>query len=62
MKGHLRPHLSAAKPKVMAPTDRNIKTNVIPHVISAFDLPKSFASAVTVKETVKKSNASLSQM
>lgn len=59
MNGHFRPHLSAARPKVIAPTDRNISTNVMPHVMSALDLPKSFARAVTVSETVKKSNASL---
>lgn len=59
MNGHLRPHLSAAKPKVMAPIERNIRTKVIPQVISALVFPNSFDSAVTVKETVKKSNASL---
>lgn len=42
----------------MEPTDRNINTKVIPHVMSVFVRPKSFARSDTVKETVKKSNAS----
>lgn len=53
--GHLRPYLSAAIPKMMAPTDRNISTRVIPHVISVFDRSNVSARLVTVNETVKKS-------
>jgi len=57
-KGHLRPYLSAAIPKVTAPTDLNMSTSVIPHVISALVLPKVLARLETVSETVKKSKAS----
>lgn len=42
----------------MAPIDLNIRTNVIPQVISAFVFPKVSARLLTVKETVKKSKAS----
>lgn len=59
MNGHLRPHLSAAIPKMTAPTDRNISTSVIPHVISDVGRSNCFESCVTVRETVKKSKASL---
>lgn len=57
-KGHFLPYLSAAKPKVIAPTDLNINTSVIPQVISVFETPKSAAKSLTVKLTVKKSKAS----
>lgn len=43
----------------MAPILRSISTSVIPHVMSLFDLSNVLAIGVTVKETVKKSNASL---
>ena len=56
--GHFLPHLSAASPKVMAPTDRSISTSVMPHVMSALVLLNCLASWVTVSETVKKSKAS----
>jgi hypothetical protein len=36
-KGHFLPYLSAARPKIMAPTDLNINTRVIPQVISVFE-------------------------
>lgn len=56
--GHFLPYLSAAIPKMIEPTDRNISTSVIPHVISVFETLKSVAKSLTVKLTVKKSNAS----
>jgi len=55
---HLRPYLSAAKPKMMDPTDLNIKTNVIPQDISVLVFSKVLARSDKVKLTVKKSNAS----
>jgi hypothetical protein len=58
MNGHFLPYRSAAKPKMILPTDRSIKTRVIPHVMSAFVLSNDSANSVTVSETVKKSNAS----
>lgn len=57
-KGHLRPYRSAARPKAMAPTDLNISTSVMPHVICVVVLPNSSARSSTVKLTVKKSKAS----
>lgn len=54
-KGHFRPYRSLAIPKVMDPTDRNMRTRVIPHVISFLDLPKVSARSVTVNDTLKKS-------
>jgi hypothetical protein len=57
-KGHFLPYLSAAIPKRIDPTERNISTRVIPQVISALVLPKSAAKSLTVKLTVKKSKAS----
>jgi len=59
MNGHFLPHLSAARPKVMAPTLRSISTSVMPHVMSFFERSNWAASEETVRETVKKSNASL---
>jgi type II secretory pathway component PulJ len=59
MNGHFLPHLSAAKPKPIAPTERNMSTSVIPHVMSFFERSNSLASAETVSETVKKSNESI---
>lgn len=56
-----RPHRSAARPKMMDPTDRSMSTNVIPHVMSLVVFPNSSAKSSTVKETVKKSNASHDQ-
>lgn len=56
--GHFLPYLSAAMPKIMEPTERNMSTRVIPQVMSALVLLKSLASSETVRETVKKSNAS----
>ena len=50
--GHFRPYLSAAIPNKMAPTERNMSTRVMPHVISAFVRLNSLARSVTVKETV----------
>lgn len=61
MKGHLRPNRSDQTPKMMAPTDRNMSTRVIPQVISELSLLNSLASGVTVKLTVKKSKASITQ-
>lgn len=58
MKGHFRPKRSAQRPKINDPTDRNMRTSVIPQVICVFDLWKAAASGVTVKLTVKKSKAS----
>lgn len=57
-KGHFRPYLSDASPKVIAPTDLNIRTSVIPHVMSFFVLSNCSARLLTVKLTVKKSKAS----
>lgn len=57
-KGHLLPYLSAAIPKMIEPTERNMSTRVIPHVICALLLRKSLARSETVRETVKKSKAS----
>lgn len=42
----------------MDPTDRNIKTSVIPHEIWAVDLLKVTARSEAVRLTVKKSNES----
>lgn len=56
--GHLRPYLSAAIPKRIEPTDRNISTRVIPQVMSVMFLPKVSANSAVVSETVKKSKAS----
>jgi hypothetical protein len=56
--GHFLPYLSDTKPKIIDPTDLNIKTSVIAHVISAFDLPNSVAKSEIVKLTVKKSKES----
>lgn len=61
MNGHLRPYRSAANPKMILPTDRNMSTRVIPQVISAFVLPNVSARFSTVSETVKKSKASHDQ-
>jgi hypothetical protein len=44
MKGHLRPQRSEAMPKVIAPTERSIRTRVMPHVMSVTDLSKVLAS------------------
>ena len=55
---HFRPYLSAARPKVIAPTDRSMRTSVIPQVMSALVFLKVVASGVTTRDTVKKSNAS----
>ena len=57
-KGHFLPYLSAARPKMIDPTDLNINTNVIPHEISTLVLWKVVARSVKVKLTVKKSKAS----
>lgn len=57
-KGHFLPYLSAANPKIIEPTDLNINTRVIPHVMSVFETLKSTAKSETVKLTVKKSKAS----
>lgn len=59
MNGHFLPHLSAARPKVTEPTLRIINTSVMPHVMSFFARPNWVASEETVRETAKKSNASL---
>lgn len=56
--GHLRPQRSDAIPNVMEPTDRSMRTRVIPQVISEIDLSNCLASWEVVKETVKKSKAS----
>lgn len=57
-KGHLRPYLSAAIPKAIEPTERNISTSVMPQVMSFVVFPNSLARSETVSETVKKSKAS----
>lgn len=44
MNGHLRPYRSAAIPKRIEPTDRNISTRVIPQVISVLVLLVSVSS------------------
>jgi hypothetical protein len=41
-----------------APTDRSINVNVMAHVIAAGSFPNESAMLETVKETLKKSNAS----
>jgi hypothetical protein len=58
MNGHFLPYRSAATPKRIEPTDLNISTRVMPHVMSVLDLSKLSANSVTVSDTVKKSNAS----
>jgi hypothetical protein len=58
--GHLRPYLSAARPKPIAPIERSISTSVRPHVMSLMLLSNSAASCVVVKLTVKKSCHSVS--
>ena len=55
---HLRPYRSAAIPKMVDPTERNISTRVIPQVICVVDLSNCFARSLTVRDTVKKSKAS----
>ena len=45
-------------PKIMEPTERSISTRVMPHEMSALDLPKVVARSPTVRLTVKKSNES----
>ena len=42
----------------MEPTERNMRTRVMPHVMSVFVLPNCSAKSLTVRETVKKSKAS----
>ena len=56
--GHFRPYRSAARPKMIEPTERNIRTNVIPHDICTLVLSKVSARSDKVKLTVKKSKAS----
>lgn len=58
MNGHRRPYRSLAIPNRMDPTDRNMRTSVMPHVMSVAVLPNSFDRSETVRETVKKSKAS----
>lgn len=58
MKGHFLPYLSAAIPKRILPTDRNMSTRVMPQVMSATDLSKVTAKELAVRDTVKKSKAS----
>jgi hypothetical protein len=58
MNGHLRPNLSEKRPKMTDPTDLNISTSVMPHVMSVLDLPNASDSSRMVRETVKKSNES----
>ena len=58
IKGHFRPYRSEAIPKRIDPTDRNISTSVMPHVMSVLVFPKVSASSATVRDTVKKSKAS----
>jgi hypothetical protein len=55
---HLRFQRSDAIPKIMAPTDLNIRTSVIPQLISGIVLLNVLATSVVVNESVKKSNAS----
>jgi len=45
----------------MAPTERNMSTSVMPHVMSVVLLSNSSASSETVSDTVKKSKASQDQ-
>ena len=45
-------------PNITLPTDRNIRTKVMPQVIWELDFPNCLANCETVSETVKKSNAS----
>src|SRR5271156_1491055 len=61
IKGHLRPYRSAAIPKIVEPTDLNISTRVMPQVIWVLVFLNVWARSVTVRETVKKSNASQDQ-
>ena len=56
--GHFLPYLSATMPKRIDPTDLNISTSVIPHVISVFETLDCVAKSPTVKVTEKKSNES----
>jgi hypothetical protein len=42
----------------MEPMDRNMRTSVIPHVMSVLVLPNVLLRLVTERETEKKSNAS----
>lgn len=56
--GHLRPYRSAAMPNSTAPTDRNMSTRVMPHVMSVLERPNSSEREVIVRETVKKSRES----
>lgn len=58
MNGHLRPYRSDAIPNSTAPTDRNMSTRVIPHVMSVLERPNSLEREETVRETVKKSRES----
>ena len=58
MNGHFRPYRSLAIPNKILPTDRNMSTRVMPHVMSVLDLSNVLLRLVTVRETVKKSNAS----
>lgn len=58
MKGHFLPYRSAAIPKRILPTDRNMSTSVMPQVMSVTDLSKVTARSLAVRETVKKSKAS----
>ena len=39
MKGHFRPYRSAAMPNKTEPTDRNMRTSVMPQVMEAVDFP-----------------------
>lgn len=56
--GHFRPYLSAAIPNRIEPTERNISTRVMPHVMSTVDLSNVLERPATVSDTVKKSKAS----
>lgn len=58
MKGHFLPYRSAAIPNRTEPTDRNMRTSVMPQVMSVVDLSKVLDRPLTVRETVKKSKAS----
>jgi hypothetical protein len=58
MNGYFRPYLSPRRPKIIAPTERSINVSVMPHVTSEGSFPNVSAMGVTVRETVKKSNAS----
>lgn len=61
IKGHLRPYLSLAIPNKIAPTDLNMRTKVIPHVMDVADLLNVSLSSSTVSETEKKSKESQDQ-